>query len=340
MTPRVAIILACSLSLAGCESATTTPVTNGGGTTTTTIPLAVTCPAAVSTSTAAATIAVAYAAPATTGGTLPVTASCTPASGTQFAKGATTTVTCSASDSAGKTASCTFGITVAVIPLLKGTKFLAFGDSFTAGEILNASRAQIVNDSKSYPTLLKALLLSQYTAQDFNIPNYGNPGEVLMSDLGYRSEETRLRWLRALTVERPDAVLILEGVNDLNSVGITNDQIAGVLSDMVQEAYAAQVKMVYVATEPPQIPGLLRSSQAARVPDLNTKITAVARAQGATLVDLYGAMIGNVTGLINADDGLHPYPAGYAVMAQTFFTSIKNTFELTTSAAATSAAKR
>jgi len=229
---------------------------------------------------------------------------------------------------------------VAAIPQLKGTKFLAFGDSFTAGEVLNAARRQVVNDSKAYPTLLKALLLARYTAQEFVIPNYGNPGEVLMSDLGYRSEETRLRWLRALTVERPDAVLILEGVNDLNTVGITNDQIAGVLSEMVQEAYAAQVKMVYLATEPPQIPGLLRSSQAARVPDLNSKITAVARAQAATLVDLYGAMIGNVTGLINSDDGLHPYPAGYAVMAQTFFTSIRNTFELSSSSTVASTGRR
>jgi len=340
MTSRIAIILACVLSLTACESSTTTPVVTGGGSTTTTIPLAVACPAAISTSTTAATIAVAYAAPATTGGTLPVTASCSPASGTQFSKGATTTVTCSASDSAGKTASCTFGITVAAIPQLKGTKFLAFGDSFTAGEVLNAARRQVVNDSKAYPTLLKALLLARYTAQEFVIPNYGNPGEVLMSDLGYRSEETRLRWLRALTVERPDAVLILEGVNDLNTVGITNDQIAGVLSEMVQEAYAAQVKMVYLATEPPQIPGLLRSSQAARVPDLNSKITAVARAQAATLVDLYGAMIGNVTGLINSDDGLHPYPAGYAVMAQTFFTSIRNTFELSSSSTVASTGRR
>ena len=41
-------------------------------------------------------------------------------------------------------------------------------------------------------------------------------------------------------------------------------------------------------------------------------------------------MIGNVTGLINGDDGLHPLPAGYQVMAQTFFDAIKSSFEKAT----------
>ena len=40
-------------------------------------------------------------------------------------------------------------------------------------------------------------------------------------------------------------------------------------------------------------------------------------------------MIGSVNTLINTDDGLHPLPAGYVVMAETFFTAIKSTFEQT-----------
>lgn len=326
MTKRLfAVFGACAL-VYGCGSTATTPGTGNGGGGTTTLPLAVTCPAAVSTSTAAATVAVSYAPPAATGGTQPVTASCTPVSGSQFARG-TNTVTCTATDAVGKVATCSFAITVQSIPVLKGTRFLAFGDSITAGEVLNAIRQTIVNPAKSYPTLLEALLNSRYIAQVSTVQNYGQSGEVLMNDLGYRSEETASRYNLALTAQKPDAVLLLEGANDFNSPNITDDQIAEVLRQMVREAYLAKAKAVYLATLTPQIPGLLRSSQAARVPTLNAKIRVIAQQEGATLVDIYAAMIGNVTNLINADDGLHPYPAGYAAMADTFNTAIKATFE-------------
>lgn len=317
----------CAL-LSGCGSTPTTPGAGSGGGTTP-LTLAVTCPAAVTTSTAAASVGVSYAPPAATGGTQPVTASCSPASGSAFNRG-TNTVTCSATDAVGKVATCTFAITVQSIPVLKGTKFLAFGDSITAGEVLNAIRQPIVNAAKSYPTLLEAQLNSRYIAQVTFVQNYGASGEILMSDQGYRSNETAARYNLALTAQRPDAVLLLEGANDFNSVGITDDQIAEVLRQMVREAFLGNAKAVYLATLTPQIPGLLRSSQAARVPTLNAKIRVIAQQEGATLVDIYAAMIGNVTTLINADDGLHPYPAGYAVMADTFNTAIKATFEQST----------
>lgn len=321
------------LVVTACGTAPTSPTTSGSGGTSV-LPLALTCPAALSTTSAATSLVVSFGPPATTGGTLPVTSSCTPASGSTFSRG-TTTVTCRATDNAGQAATCTFVVTVLGVPLLTGTRFMAFGDSFTAGEVLDALSARVVSEAKSYPTQLRSLLLTRYVSQDIVVRNDGEPGEVLMSDLGYRSEETRLRYTRALTLEHPDAVLLLEGVNDLSSDGITTDQIAGVLGQMVQEAYAANVKVVYLATEPPQIPGRLRSAHASRVPDLNAKIRVVATQQHATLVDLYPAMIGNVNNLINSDDGLHPYPAGYAVIAETFFTAIKSNFEQVASSSLT-----
>ena len=138
-----------------------------------------------------------------------------------------------------------------------------------------------------------------------------------------------MRYGSALTVEKPDAVLLLEGVNDFNVVGVSDDDIVAVLQRMVREARSAGAQAVFVATLPPQIPGLLRSGNAARVAPFNTKLKAMAAAENATTVDVYAAMIGSVNTLINTDDGLHPLPAGYVVMAETFFTAIKSTFEQT-----------
>lgn len=318
------------LALSGCGSTPTTPVTNGGGAAV--LPLTLSCPASVSTTTGASTVAVTYPPPASTGGTLPVSSACSPVSGTAFGRG-TTTVSCSASDSAGQTASCAFTVTVAAAPQLTGTKFMAFGDSFTAGEILDASSVKVVSAAKSYPTQLYNLLVARYTAQPIHVSNRGESGEQLtfVGDGGVeRSEETRLRYGSALTVEKPDAVLLLEGVNDFNVVGVTDDDIVAVLQRMVREARSAGVQAVFVATLPPQIPGLLRSGNAARVPGFNTKLKAMIAAERATPVDVYAAMIPNVNSLINTDDGLHPLPAGYVVMAETFFTAIRQTLEVST----------
>src|SRR5438067_123529 len=73
-------------------------------------------------------VAVAYPAPSVTGGALPVATSCIPASGTSFAVGSTT-VACTARDAQQRTASCTFGVTVAAPAKLSATRFVAFGDS-------------------------------------------------------------------------------------------------------------------------------------------------------------------------------------------------------------------
>ena len=319
--------MALTVGAAACGSTPTTP--NGGGASA--IPLAITCPAALSATAAGSTLTLTYASPATVGGTLPVTSTCTPASGTAFSRG-TTAVTCRATDAANASASCSFNVTVSGVPLLKGPTFLAFGDSFTEGEILSAALGlKRVDSARSYPHLLEVALQTRYSAQPVIVSNRGLSGESLtfVNDDGNpdRAEDTRLRYGQRLTVERPDAVLLLEGVNDLNVSGISNVNITDVLARMVREAYAAGAKQVYLATLPPQIPGKSRSGQAARVPDLNTLIRTTATTERATLVDVYAAMIGNINTMINAEDGLHPLPAGYQVMADTFLAAIRGNFE-------------
>lgn len=320
-----------------CGPAPTAPKTTGGGTTTVTLPLAVTCPASLTLSTPLASLSVAYAPAVTTGGVLPTTASCSPASQSAFPKGATTPVLCTATDSAGQTATCTFAVKVDAVPVLKGTTFLAFGDSFTEGEVLSALRVTVVDRNRSYPMDLQHLLDARYTAQIPIVDNRGLSGHIVLdhdplTGAVIRNADERERYTSALAELRPDAVLLLEGVNDLNQGQSTTD-IANVLATMVREAYAAGAKAVYLATQPPEIPGKSNSGQAEQLPDFNNKIRAAAAREGATLVDLYAAMIGDAANLINPEDGLHPYPAGYVVMAQTFFAAIKSNFEQSSIAA-------
>src|SRR5579871_1212227 len=96
--------------------------------------LVLSCPAARNVDTTSAQQAVSYPAPTPDGGVAPVTSTCSPASNSSFPVGRTS-VSCSASDATGRSAACTFDVTVTLVPLLKGTRFVAFGDSTTAGEV-------------------------------------------------------------------------------------------------------------------------------------------------------------------------------------------------------------
>jgi hypothetical protein len=87
-----------------------------------TTPPSITCPASITTSAGAACNAVVnYTPPTPTDNCPGVTVTCNPPSGSTFPKG-TTTVTCTATDGAGNTASCSFTVTVndAIPPVLNG----------------------------------------------------------------------------------------------------------------------------------------------------------------------------------------------------------------------------
>src|SRR4029453_11805072 len=66
----------------------------------------------------------------------PISSSCSPASGSRFALGATL-ITCTAEDARHLTASCSFEVQIRAAPprppQLSATRFVAFGDSITAG---------------------------------------------------------------------------------------------------------------------------------------------------------------------------------------------------------------
>jgi lysophospholipase L1-like esterase len=259
-----------------------------------------------------------------TSGAPPVTVSCAPASGGAFPVG-TSTITCLATDARQRTASCTFTITVTSPPKISLTRFAAFGDSLTLGEIpglgLNPFTGRFLIDPVSaYPRRLEDALLNRYTAQTLFVQNRGKSGE--------RTAEGRSRLSGVLAGAGYEALLLMEGANDL----IEGDARAvgpavSAMQFMVRDARSRGIR-VFLATLPPQNPLACcprRGSGAALVEPYNSQLRSLA-GEGVTLVDVYPAFNGDTTTLIDFD-GLHPTAAGYQRIADTFFKSITQTLE-------------
>lgn len=285
------------------------------------------CPgAAAGAATSTAGGPVTYAAPAPSGGRAPFTVTCTPASGQLFPVGATP-VSCTATDAAGATAACTFTVTVTAAPRLTRTRFLAFGDSITAGEVTvpvtNAFTTQgaplyrqILVPPASYPSVLSDLLGRRYFTQSVTVINEGRPGQA--------AADAYPRYQTAMATTQPDVLLLLMGYNDLGSTSAAN---AGyrVVERMAQDARNRGVR-VFLGTLTPTIPNRQRSEPVATLLAYNDSIRALAAGEQAVLVDLYQAALPDVEGWIGID-GLHPTEAGYAKIAQTFFAAIRANLE-------------
>ncbi len=288
-------------------------------------------------------MAVSYAAPTVTGGTAPVNApACTPASGSAFGVGSTT-VQCVAQDADARTASCSFSVTVTPPPQLQKTKFLAFGDSLTAGglspcpflvpgsgplsfeEDAALIRASI-NQPISYPSQLQQLLASRYTAQTPSVVNEGVGGEMTSAGA------SRLPGL--LSLHQPEVLLLTEGINDIHNPFI-EDSIPVVvenLRQMIRDAHA-RATLVYLGTLLPQRLDACRNfATAATISEANSQIRAMGLSEGARIVDLHAAFVGKENTHLGLD-GLHPNEAGYALMAETFFAAIRVTLEVAPSSA-------
>jgi lysophospholipase L1-like esterase len=296
-----------SLVVAGCGSSPAAPGPR---------PLALTCPAnAEVSSPSGAAVPVTFALPATSGGSAPVNVTCAPASGAAFAFGSTT-VACTATDGTGVSATCNFAVSVKAIPELTRTRFLTFGDSLTEGKISLTISMLVDSPSHSYPAKLARLLTERYTSQQPVVLNDGFGGELASASPGRLAE--------AIDDHRPEAILLMHGVNDLNSpaTGIVQATVDAI-EELTKRALQSGAT-TFVATLPPLGPGG-KAGCPECVEPLNDRIRAMAAAKGAVLVDVHAAW-GNRTGLMGAD-GIHPTEAGYQVIAEAFFEAIKKTLE-------------
>jgi lysophospholipase L1-like esterase len=267
----------------------------------------VSCPAPVTSQTLTGQpIPVAFAQPQAAGGVLPLTFSCSPASGARFPIG-TTTVECSVTDALMGTTRCSFSVRVFGPPRLSAINFLAFGDSITLGSTFD-----------TYPGHLQAELRQRYLTQNPGVADAGVDGERASPDGQARLPST-------LDAIRPQALLLMEGSNDLNGGVAGQGRAIDALTQMIRLAKARGVA-VFLATIPPQRPGAARSFTQPQIAGFNDSVRALAQREAVTLVDIYAAMIGDLS-LIGPDD-LHPNERGHAVMAQTFFEAIQKVLEL------------
>jgi lysophospholipase L1-like esterase len=202
------------------------------------------------------------------------------------------------------------------------TRYVAFGDSITWGaESAYDSRFLFAADGGGYVERLQAGLNTYHAPQQFVVFNEGVPGEWATDP------RTPSRMRAAIISRQAHAVLLLEGINDLNGgVGVSRT-IAG-LGQLVSVANSLGVPVViatmfptYESTGPD---GVVRTNAASEVPAFNASLRAlVAGRPNVFLVDLEPVMrnrayVGN--------DGLHPTHAGFEVMASSFLAAIEAAF--------------
>jgi lysophospholipase L1-like esterase len=330
-------------------------------------PPVVSCPANVTvTGASGAGQPVTYASPIETGGTPPVTTTCSPASGAVFPVG-TTMATCTARDAISRSAVCYFTVSL-VSSHLGAMNFVAFGDSLTAGEnsleppppgypatyqptcgpatttaARHAAQARpsYIDLANSYPTKLLGMLNARFPGEAFTMDNEGQPGEPAADGVS--------RLPCVFPLDHPNVLLLLEGINDLDvtfafrPTPSQEQMIVGYLRTDVSNAVAAGVPFIFVSTILPVTncsptsmnchvgPSVNVDASIANAAISQTNAIIKAGISGAIIVDGNAAFYANdptLASLIEID-GLHGTPPGYTVLAQTFMNAIVNHIPVT-----------
>jgi lysophospholipase L1-like esterase len=269
---------------------------------------------------------VTFSPPTVTGGTAPVTTTCTRSSGDVFPLGATS-ISCTANDAASRQAACSFNVTLSGFTL-GVTKFLAVGDSLTEGQ--NGLLPKFIDVPNSYPSKLQVLLEATYPGQGVTVINRGVGGQKV-----YELEALIPGILRT---ERPQAVLLLIGYNDLTlpcapGQGATNacdeatDRVAVGVRDCIRRTKESTVGVRHILVSTLTPPGLVGGSRIDRnaILQANARMrTRVATEGGASLIDTHPLFVGHEAEYVSVD-GLHLNPAGYQAIADAFFAAIKAT---------------
>jgi lysophospholipase L1-like esterase len=219
-----------------------------------------------------------------------------------------TAIQCTATDADNTHASCAFGVTVRVSRTIARTKFLAFGDSITAGAVSVAPLIMLARPD-GYPFKLEQMLQQRYPGQP-----------VVVIEHGFGGEDTRegARRLPAiLQAEQPEVLLLLEGINNINAL-MTSRQASG-LRTMIEEAQLRRVEVI-IATVMPVRPTWRHyqpGNTSSKIEALNTEILVLAAQYGlGPPVDLFALFQANMH-LIGAD-GLHPTVEGQTRIAEAF----------------------
>jgi lysophospholipase L1-like esterase len=145
---------------------------------------------------------------------------------------------------------------------------------------------------------------------------------------GQTSPQMVLRFRQDVIDLKPKVVVILAGTNDIaeNTGPMTLEESEGNLMTMAELATANHIRVVLCAVLPtfdfPWTPG---KTPALKIDALNAWIKSYAAEKGYVYVDYHTAMKDERDGLPEklSKDGVHPNPAGYAIMAPLVETGIE-----------------
>lgn len=137
---------------------------------------------------------------------------------------------------------------------------------------------------------------------------------------GQTTPQMLVRFRQDVIALQPKAVVLLAGTNDIagNTGPMTLEDTEGNLASMAELASANGIKVVLCSILPafdyPWQPGL---TPAAKIRSINLWLSAYAEQHGYVYVNFHTSMKDERDGLPTtlSGDGVHPKPAGYAVMA-------------------------
>ncbi len=187
---------------------------------------------------------------------------------------------------------------------------IGFGDSITAGYpyVTNSGDGQRIG---GYEPKLETLLISNVGS--WQVLNYGVPGEITYDGVNR---------IGSVSSGRQGAyLLLLEGTNDFEW-GISYSTTVYNLGVMVDIAKNAGLTPVISTLTPDSQPNI---GSRKNIPNTyNLAIVALAQEKKVALCDQYGALISNWGAWTY--DNLHPNDAGYQVIANTWYLTLKDIF--------------
>lgn len=202
------------------------------------------------------------------------------------------------------------------------TRFVAFGDSITFGTKSSFDARFLYEDlNGGYVERLQNALNTYHAPQQFVVINEGVPGELAVN--------AQARFRSVLANRQPQAILLLEGINDLSN-DVSVSRIGSALSQLLDISAAAGLPVIiatmfqtYESTDPN---GVVRPNAASVVPALNAEIRRVAAGRlNVYLVDLEPRLRNRA---LLGGDGLHLEDAGFDVVASLFLAAIEAAFQV------------
>jgi lysophospholipase L1-like esterase len=150
---------------------------------------------------------------------------------------------------------------------------------------------------------------------------------------GQTTPQMLVRFRQDVIALHPRAVVILAGTNDIagNTGPMLDRDITANFMNLAELARANGIQAIFCSITPvhnytERSQDLFRQRPLARIQELNRWLKEYCAANHIPYIDYYSAMTGNDGRLRRelAEDGLHPNPAGYRIMADLVTAALKN----------------